>query len=78
MNFGLRNPGHEAKPAGSDQLAAIRTTDYKTAISKKSTPPHGFSKFRIAYCYLPTSFPWRLGAKNFVEVVLLNTLSARI
>ncbi len=56
----------EAKPAGSEQRAAILTTDYKTASSKKSTPPRGFSKFRISYCILltaicPTSFPWRLG-----------------
>ncbi len=28
-----------------------------TASSKKSTPPPGFSKFRFAYCLLPTSFP---------------------
>jgi hypothetical protein len=43
------------------QLAAIRTTDYKTASSKKSTPPPGFlnSDLPTAYCYLPTSFPWR-------------------
>jgi len=25
-----------------------------------------------AYCYLPTGFPWRLGAKNIVEVVLVR------
>ena len=37
------------------QLAAIRTTDYKTASSKKSTPLPGFSKFRFAYCILLTA-----------------------
>ena len=45
----------KAKPAGSEQLAAIRTTDYKTASSKKSTPLPGFSKFRFAYCILLTA-----------------------
>jgi len=53
-------------------------TNQTLASSKKSTPPPGFSKFRFAYCILPTSFPWRFGAKNFVEVVLLNILSVRI
>jgi hypothetical protein len=37
------------------QRAVIRTTDYKTASSKKSTPPPGISKFRFAYCILPTA-----------------------
>jgi hypothetical protein len=45
----------EAKPAFSEQRAAIRTTDCKTASSKKSTPPRGFSKFRFAFCILLTA-----------------------
>ncbi len=36
------------------------------------------SDLPTAYCLLPTSFPWRLGAKIFIEVVLLNILSVKI
>ncbi len=83
----------KAKPAGSEQRAAIRSTDYKTASIKKSTPPPGFlnSDLPTAYCYLPTSFPLCLGVLAFrpvgptarrariilVEVVLWNILSVR-
>jgi len=47
----------EAKPAGSEHLAAGSNSDYeyKTASSKKLTPPPGFSKFRFPCCILLTA-----------------------
>ena len=44
-----------AKPAGSEQRAAIRTRDYKTESSKKLTPSLGFPKFSFPYCTLLTA-----------------------
>jgi len=38
------------------QRAAIGTTDYKKASSKKPTPPPGLSKFRFAYCLLLSAY----------------------
>ena len=54
-----------------EQLAQIR---YQQAV--RNQPFHlGFlnSDLPTAYCLLPTSFPWRPGAINSVEVVLLKT-----
>jgi len=60
-----------SKKANSrEQLAKIR---HQQAV-KNQPLSLGFlnSDLLTAYCYLPTSFPWRFGRKKFGEVVLLN------